>query len=165
MNKVLFSIVTVCYNCESSIEKTMKSVLGQEFKDYEYIIVDGASKDKTVDVIKRYLPQFEGRMRYVSEPDKGIYDAFTKGVNMMLEYGYSKKDVVLNFSKTVAKNSIVSSLWCAVYAPYFVIKVLCVLDWFFISIPRFVKYDILRMNLFYLQIRYLFLYRLLDYFL
>ena len=42
MNKVLFSIVTVCYNCESSIEKTMKSVLGQEFKDYEYIIVDGA---------------------------------------------------------------------------------------------------------------------------
>ena len=82
MNKVLFSIVTVCSNCESSIEKTMKSVLGQEFKDYEYIIVDGASKDKTVDVIKRYLPQFEGRMRYVSEPDKGIYDAFTKGVNM-----------------------------------------------------------------------------------
>ena len=60
----------------------MKSVLEQKFKDYEYIIVDGASKDKTVDVIKRYLPLFEGRMRYVSEPDKGIYDAFTKGVNM-----------------------------------------------------------------------------------
>ena len=68
MNKVLFSIVTVCYNCESSIEKTMKSVLDQEFKDYEYIIVDGASKDKTVDVIKRYLPQFEGMYRLRSPP-------------------------------------------------------------------------------------------------
>ena len=82
IKKTFFSIITVCYNCESSIEKTIKSVLEQKFKDYEYIIVDGASKDKTVDVIKRYLPLFEGRMRYVSEPDKGIYDAFTKGVNM-----------------------------------------------------------------------------------
>lgn len=72
--------------------------------------------------------------------------SFIKGFNMMLEYGYSKIDVIRNFSKTVAKNSIVSSLWCAIYAPYLGIKVLCVLDWFFISIPRFVKYDILRMK-------------------
>ena len=99
MNKVLFSIVTVCYNCESSIEKTMKSVLGQEFKDYEYIIVDGASKDKTVDVIKRYLPQFEGRMRYVSEPDKGIYDAFYQKVLIWLQvlmFGLSIVMTILN---------------------------------------------------------------------
>lgn len=76
----LFSIVTVCYNSGKTIERTIKSVLAQEFKDYEYIIVDGASKDNTMDVVLRYEPLFEGRMRYTSEPDRGIYDAFNKGI-------------------------------------------------------------------------------------
>lgn len=76
----LFSIVTVCYNSEKTIARTIESVLTQEFKDYEYIIVDGNSKDKTLDIIRKYEPKFEGRMKIKSEPDKGIYDAFNKGI-------------------------------------------------------------------------------------
>lgn len=83
MNKTPeFSIVTVCFNSEKTIETTIKSVLQQKFKDYEYIIVDGASKDGTMDIVKSYEEKFEGRLKYISEPDKGIYDAFNKGVKM-----------------------------------------------------------------------------------
>lgn len=77
-----FSIVTVCFNSEKTIKTTIESVLQQKYKDYEYIIVDGASKDSTMDVVKSYETKFEGRLRYISEPDKGIYDAFNKGVKM-----------------------------------------------------------------------------------
>lgn len=80
MSKCLFSIVTPCYNSEKTIERTIKSILSQQFKDYEYIIVDGASSDHTLDIVRRYEPLFEGRMRVYSEPDRGIYDAFNKGV-------------------------------------------------------------------------------------
>lgn len=76
----LFSIITVCYNSEKTIVRTLESVLAQEFKDYEYIIVDGASSDRTVEIIRKYEPLFEGRMHWKSEPDKGIYDAFNKGI-------------------------------------------------------------------------------------
>lgn len=58
----------------------MRSVLAQTCKDYEYIIVDGASKDGTVDIIKRLEPEFEGRLSWKSEPDKGLYDAMNKGI-------------------------------------------------------------------------------------
>ena len=77
-----FSIITVCYNSEKTIERTIKSVLAQTCKDYEYIIVDGSSKDGTLDIVKRYEPLFEGRMKWKSEPDKGIYDAMNKGISM-----------------------------------------------------------------------------------
>ena len=73
------SIITVCYNSEKTIERTIKSVLCQDFKDYEYIIVDGASSDRTLSIIKQYELLFEGRLKLVSESDNGIYDAFTKG--------------------------------------------------------------------------------------
>lgn len=75
-----FSIITICYNSEKTIERTIKSVLAQTYKDYEYIIVDGASKDSTLDIVKKYEPLFEGRMKWKSEPDKGIYDAMNKGI-------------------------------------------------------------------------------------
>lgn len=77
---MLFSIVTVCFNSEGTIERTIQSVLNQRFKDYEYIIVDGASKDKTLDIIRKYEPLFDGKMRWISEPDQGIYDAMNKGI-------------------------------------------------------------------------------------
>lgn len=80
MNRLTFSIITICFNSEKTIERTIKSVLGQTFKDFEYIIVDGASKDNTLDIVKRYEPLFEGRMKWKSEPDKGIYDAMNKGI-------------------------------------------------------------------------------------
>ena len=76
----LFSIITVCYNSQKTIERTIKSVLHQDFQDYEYIIIDGSSTDGTVEIIKKYEPLFCGRMRWISEPDTGIYDAFNKGI-------------------------------------------------------------------------------------
>lgn len=79
---MLFSIITVCYNSEKTIERTLKSVLLQECQDYEYIIVDGASTDKTLSIIKQYKPLFQGKLKLVSEVDKGIYDAMNKGINL-----------------------------------------------------------------------------------
>ncbi len=71
------SVVTVCYNAAVSIEQTMLSVLGQSYPDIEYIVIDGGSTDGTVDIIKEYAD----RLAYwVSEPDKGIYDAMNKGI-------------------------------------------------------------------------------------
>ena len=75
-----FSIITVCWNSGNTIKRTIESVLEQDFQDYEYIIVDGGSTDGTLDIIKAYEPRFEGKLKYKSEPDKGIYDAFNKGI-------------------------------------------------------------------------------------
>ena len=75
-----FSVITICYNSEKTIERTIKSVLAQTYNDYEYIVVDGASTDNTLNIIKRYEPMFNGRMKWSSEPDKGIYNAMNKGV-------------------------------------------------------------------------------------
>lgn len=80
MNSPLFSIITISYNSAKTIERTIKSILSQTFTDYEYIIVDGASKDNTVDIIKKYEPLFDGRLKWKSEPDKGIYNAMNKGL-------------------------------------------------------------------------------------
>lgn len=77
---VKISVITVCYNAESVIEKTIRSVLNQTYEDLEYIIVDGASKDHTPDIIEGYLA--DTRVKYLSEPDKGIYDAMNKGAGM-----------------------------------------------------------------------------------
>ena len=77
-----FSIITISFNSEKTIERTIKSVLTQTYSDFEYIIVDGASKDGTLDIVKKFEPFFEGRMKWKSEPDKGIYDAMNKGIRM-----------------------------------------------------------------------------------
>jgi acetyltransferase-like isoleucine patch superfamily enzyme len=77
---MFFSIITVCYNSVRTIRATFDSLLAQSCKDYEYIVVDGASTDGTVDIIREYEPKFEGRMHWSSEPDNGIYDAMNKGV-------------------------------------------------------------------------------------
>lgn len=79
---MFISIVTVVYNGEKTIRKTIESVLCQEFKDYEYIIVDGLSKDNTVAIAKEYEERFEGRLRIYSEKDNGIYDAMNKGIKL-----------------------------------------------------------------------------------
>ena len=79
-----FSIVTVCLNVENEIENTIESVLNQEFKNYEYIIIDGGSKDSTYDIVKSYQRKFSDiGVNYIisSEPDKGIYDAMNKGID------------------------------------------------------------------------------------
>ena len=76
------SIITATYNSERTLRDTMASILNQTFQDFEYIIVDGASKDATLDIIREYEPRFQGKMRYLSELDKGIYDAMNKGFAM-----------------------------------------------------------------------------------
>ena len=78
----LFSIVTICFNSEKTIERTIKSVLAQAYQDYEYIIIDGGSHDQTIEIIKRYESSFNGKLTWVSEQDKGIYDAFNKGCRL-----------------------------------------------------------------------------------
>lgn len=78
----LFSIITISYNSDKTIERTINSVLSQTLSDYEYIIVDGASTDKTVGIIQSYEPKFEGKLKWISEPDKGIYNAMNKGLRL-----------------------------------------------------------------------------------
>lgn len=73
------TVVTVTFNCEEEIETTIKSVISQDYDNIEYIIVDGASRDGTIEIIKKY----EDRLSmWVSEPDKGLYDAMNKAVLM-----------------------------------------------------------------------------------
>ena len=76
------SIVTINRDNAAGLEKTMKSVCSQGRTDFEYVVVDGASTDGSVDVIKRMEPEFEGRLKWVSEPDSGIYNAMNKGIRM-----------------------------------------------------------------------------------
>ena len=82
--KTTVSIVTISYNAAAEIEKTIQSVLTQTYTDYEYVFIDGASKDRTVEIIESYREAFEAKgitYRVYSEPDKGIYDAMNKGID------------------------------------------------------------------------------------
>lgn len=76
------SLITVTYNSDKTLRDTINSVLAQTYEDIEYIVVDGLSKDKTVDIIREYEPQFAGRMKWISEKDSGLYDAMNKGIRM-----------------------------------------------------------------------------------
>ena len=76
------SLITITYNSEITLSDTIQSVLNQTYPNIEYIIVDGASKDNTVSIIKEYEPLFKGSMKWISEPDKGLYDAMNKGIRM-----------------------------------------------------------------------------------
>lgn len=76
------SIITATYNSAKTLGDAIKSVLDQTFSDIEYIVVDGASSDGTQDVVRQYEPQFAGRLKWISEKDKGIYDAMNKGIRM-----------------------------------------------------------------------------------
>ncbi|OGH89850.1 MAG: hypothetical protein A2537_01370 [Candidatus Magasanikbacteria bacterium RIFOXYD2_FULL_36_9] len=73
------SIITVCFNSVKTIEDTIKSVIAQQCDSLEYIIIDGDSKDGTLDIINKYKDKIT---KYISEPDKGIYDAMNKGVGL-----------------------------------------------------------------------------------
>jgi glycosyltransferase involved in cell wall biosynthesis len=72
------SIITVCFNAARTIEQTIESVLAQSYTDLEYIVVDGGSKDRTVEILEKY----KNRITYISEKDDGIYDAMNKGIRM-----------------------------------------------------------------------------------
>ena len=76
------SLITITYNSAKTILKTFQSIISQSYNNIEYIVIDGNSKDDTVSFIKSYEPLFNGRMKWISEPDKGIYDAMNKGIRM-----------------------------------------------------------------------------------
>lgn len=73
-----FSIITITYNSERYLEETIKSVLTQDYPDFEYIIVDGGSTDGTLDLVRKYAD--DDRISWKSEPDRGIADAMNKGI-------------------------------------------------------------------------------------
>ena len=76
------SLVTVTFNSDQTLRDTIQSVLNQTYSDIEYIIIDGLSKDNTVDIIRKCEPQFQGRLKWISERDNGLYDAMNKGIRM-----------------------------------------------------------------------------------
>jgi len=95
----LFSIITVVLNNEKYLEETIQSVINQSYKNFEYIIIDGGSEDKSLEIIKKY----ENKIDYwVSEKDKGIYDAFNKGMSLSL----GKYIGIINSDDVYFKNSL-----------------------------------------------------------
>ena len=74
-----FSIITVTYNAEKVLEDTIQSVIFQTYRNVEYIIVDGASKDHTLEIVNKYHNRIN---KVISEPDKGLYDAMNKGIQL-----------------------------------------------------------------------------------
>ena len=77
----MVSIIIATYNSEKTLRRALDSVLNQSYQDWECIVVDGASKDNTIGIVKEYVKK-DSRFRYISEPDHGIYDAFNKGWKM-----------------------------------------------------------------------------------
>lgn len=77
----LVSVVTVCFDSERHIAEAMGSVLAQTYPAIEYIVVDGGSRDGTLDIVRSFEQPFEGRLAWTSGPDNGIYDAMNKGIS------------------------------------------------------------------------------------
>lgn len=109
--KPLFSIITVCRNCRQELERTLVSVAGQSCNDYEHFVVDGASNDGTVKLLKDFD---NPRLKYVSEPDNGIYDAMNKGMSLsdgkyliFLNAGdtFHSSETLDTFARAIRKNN------------------------------------------------------------
>lgn len=100
--KLKVSIITVCFNSEKTISDTIQSVISQNYPHIEHIIVDGASTDKTLEIINSYSEH----LTFVSEKDRGIYDAMNKGISM------AKGDIIgiLNADDFYADNNAISDI-------------------------------------------------------
>lgn len=81
-SQILVSIITPCFNSEKTIARTFEAMIRQTYQKIEYIVIDGGSTDGTLEIIREYEKNFPFLFRYVSEPDKGIYDAMNKGIRM-----------------------------------------------------------------------------------
>ena len=99
------SIITINRNNAEGLEKTLKSVASQTFRDFEYVVIDGASTDSSVDVIKKYESQF-AHLKWVSEPDTGIYNAMNKGIRMA-EGDYIQ---ILNSADILASDDVIEKM-------------------------------------------------------
>ncbi len=76
------TVITSTFNSSGTLRDTFNSILRQTWQDFEYVVVDGGSTDGTVEIIREYEKRFGGRLKWISEPDKGIYDAMNKGLRM-----------------------------------------------------------------------------------
>lgn len=101
----LFSIITVVYNGENEIRSTIESVIHQDYDNIEYVIIDGNSSDRTLEIVKEYDNYID---YFISEPDKGIYDAMNKGISIINE----KRSYIqlLNCGDTLFSKSTISEL-------------------------------------------------------
>lgn len=133
------SVITICYNAENDIERTIRSVLSQTFLDMEYIIVDGDSKDNTVNIAQKIIKEFpHHQVHLISEPDNGIYDAMNKGIKLakgewinMMNAGdcFADQNVLQNiFGKKIPNN--ISFLYSDLYkktnsGKYFRVNMYC----------------------------------------
>lgn len=76
------SIITATYNSAGTLASTFESILAQTYTDYEVLVIDGASTDGTQEIVEQYAPRFGEKLRFVSEPDRGLYDAMNKGLRL-----------------------------------------------------------------------------------
>lgn len=104
----MLSIITINRNNATGLEKTLQSVASQTYQEFEYIIIDGASTDDSVDVIKKYEPRF-AHLTWVSEPDSGIYNAMNKGIRM----AKGEFIQILNSADCLAANDITERMLAA----------------------------------------------------
>lgn len=100
------TVITVCYNSGATISETFDSVLAQDYDNFEYLVIDGGSKDNTLQIIRKYEKLFKGKMIYISEKDNGLYDAMNKGLAL------AKGDVVgfLNADDKFANKNILTKI-------------------------------------------------------
>lgn len=103
VKEYMFSVITVCWNVASEIERTLKSVAGQKDAGFEYIVIDGGSTDGTLSVIERYRDRVD---ILVSEKDKGIYNAMNKGLRL----AHGKYAIFMNAGDCFASEDVLSKV-------------------------------------------------------
>ena len=77
----LFSVIIACLNAQEHIAEALRSVADQRYESFELVVVDGGSTDATLDIIRGFEAELDGRMRWTSGPDNGLYDAMNKGLS------------------------------------------------------------------------------------
>ncbi len=109
------TIATVCYNAAEELEKTIQNVAKQTYPNIEYIIIDGNSKDNTVEIIKKYK---ENISNYISEKDNGIYDAMNKAINLAHETKIGDYILFMNAGDTFVSDTIIEEIFTEIYQKF-----------------------------------------------